>query len=97
MHIRMKRDFHVPISDEGVKTYPAGWVGDAPDEHAEAALAAGAADDTGRSPAGAPEGDAPDNLEKLSRADLDALAAERGVDITSASNKGDVIELLRAA
>lgn len=38
-----------------------------------------------------------DDLEKLTRAELDALAAERGVDISEAKNKGDVIAALQLA
>lgn len=37
------------------------------------------------------------DLEKMNRTDLDALAAARGVDITTAKNKADVIALLKAA
>lgn len=37
------------------------------------------------------------DLHKLSRAELDALAAERGVDIAEAKNKGDVIAALELA
>lgn len=39
----------------------------------------------------------PDNLEDLKRDELDALAAERGVDISEAKNKGDVIAALQLA
>src|SRR5690348_8266035 len=63
---------------------------------------AGPAEDTAKDDAG--EGDGGDSggddtvdLNKMTRADLDALAAERGVDITEAKNKGDVIELLEKA
>lgn len=34
--------------------------------------------------------------EKMTRAELDALANERGVDVTSASTKADVIAALRS-
>lgn len=37
------------------------------------------------------------DLEKLTRAELDALAADRGVDISQAKNKSDVIAALQAA
>lgn len=40
-------------------------------------------------------GPLPDGLEDMKRDDLDALAAERGVDITEAKNKGDVIAALQ--
>jgi hypothetical protein len=39
----------------------------------------------------------PDNLDDLKRDELDALAAERGVDISEAKNKGDVIAALQLA
>lgn len=40
--------------------------------------------------------DLPADLDTMTRAELDALAAERGVDVSKASNKADVIEALRA-
>jgi len=46
------------------------------------------------------EVDAADNqpdLDKMTRTDLDALAAERGIDIKTAKNKAEVIALLKAA
>jgi len=44
-----------------------------------------------------PEPDAPvDELDTKTRPELEALAAERGVDITKAKTKADVIEALRA-
>ncbi|MCJ2098951.1 hypothetical protein [Methylobacterium sp. E-046] len=42
------------------------------------------------------EGDEPD-LDGMTRADLDKLAAERGVDVSKAGNKAEVIAALRAA
>lgn len=39
----------------------------------------------------------PEDLEKMSRAALDDLAAARGVDISDAKNKGDVIAALQLA
>jgi hypothetical protein len=45
---------------------------------------------------GAPAVDEAVDLSKLSRSDLNALAARRGVDITSAKNRNDVIALLEA-
>ena len=38
-----------------------------------------------------------DGLDKLTRAELDALAADRAVDVAGAKTKGDVIAALRAA
>jgi hypothetical protein len=47
------------------------------------------------------QGDGGDNdavdLHKLTRAELDELAAERGIDVAEAKNKGDVIDLLEKA
>lgn len=37
-----------------------------------------------------------DDLDAKTRSELDALAAERGVDISKAKTKADVIEALRA-
>ncbi len=42
-----------------------------------------------------PAGDKP--LEEMTRKELDALAAERGVDVSDARNKGDVIAALELA
>lgn len=36
----------------------------------------------------------PEDLDKLTRAELDVLAAARGVDISDAKNKGDVVAAL---
>lgn len=42
--------------------------------------------------------DAPElDLEAMTRPELDKLAAERGVDVSQAKTKADVIEALRAA
>ncbi|SFH04416.1 hypothetical protein [Methylobacterium gossipiicola] len=45
-----------------------------------------------------PEPDAPvDDLDTKTKPELEALAAERGVDISKAKTKADVIEALRAS
>lgn len=41
--------------------------------------------------------DAGPDLDTMTRAELDKLAAERGVDVSQAKTKTDVIEALRAA
>ena len=41
--------------------------------------------------------DESDDLDGKTRAELDALAAERGVDVSKATNKAEVIAALRAA
>lgn len=41
--------------------------------------------------------DEPRSYEDMTRAELDALAAERKVDVSAAKNKGDVIAALRLA
>jgi len=46
---------------------------------------------------GAGGSEEPIDLSKLTRAELDELAAGRGVDVTEAKNKGEVIELLQKA
>lgn len=58
----------------------------------------------GRTPASEPieaaanvEAPLPDDLEKLTRAELNELAAARGVDISDAHNKADVIAALELA
>jgi hypothetical protein len=40
--------------------------------------------------------DAEPDLDVMTRADLDKLAADRGVDVSKAGNKAEVIALLRA-
>ncbi|RXF67691.1 hypothetical protein [Hansschlegelia zhihuaiae] len=65
-------------------------------DEAQAALAAGthvAADDDGA----ASSGDAKPDYDAMKREDLDALAAERGVDVSKATTKADVIAALKAA
>lgn len=55
------------------------------------------ADYTGPGPEADSDGAAADlpDLEKLTRAELDGLAAERGVDVSAARSKADVIAALR--
>jgi hypothetical protein len=71
-------------------------------DEAQAALQAGthvAADASGEgSETGhLQEGYEGDDLDGKTRAELDALAAERGVDVSKATNKAEVIAALRAA
>lgn len=42
-------------------------------------------------------GGEPKTYEEMTRAELDAVAAERGVDVREAKNKGDVIAALQLA
>ena len=74
-------------------------------DEAQAALQAGTHEvandaDDGKAISGekGPEPDAPpaDDLDTKTKPELEALAAERGVDITKAKTKADVIEALRA-
>lgn len=55
---------------------------------ASEAVAAGLAEEIGESA---------DPLASLKKADLEALAAERGVDISAANTKADIIAALKAA
>lgn len=65
-----------------------------PAEHEERNPGDDGADAEDAEDAGQPEGA---DLSKLTRAQLDALAAERGVDISEAKNKADVIATLELA
>jgi hypothetical protein len=63
-------------------------------ELAAVALAEGWASEEGREDVIAPK---PAEYGSMTRGALDALAAERGVDITASKNKADVIAALEAA
>lgn len=43
------------------------------------------------------KGDEDDGLDEMTRAELDAIAKERGVDASKAGNKAEIIAALRAA
>jgi hypothetical protein len=98
MHVRIKKAFGF-TNDRGEKiTAPRGWIGDLPDQHAKAAIESGHA--VLGNPQVLPEGEpgpAEDDLGDKTRAELEALAKERGVDVSAAKNKADVIAALRAA
>ncbi|SEP21486.1 hypothetical protein SAMN04487843_108214 [Methylobacterium sp. ap11] len=76
-------------------------------DEAQAALAAGthevaegsdngaAGGDTGAAEGGAEQGG--DNFDALTRPELEAIAAERGIDVSKAKAKADVVQALRAA
>ena len=82
-----------PDSEALARLIPEGEVIDG--DLAAVAVASGDAEEVATEIVEAPP--AVPNLDKMNRTDLDALAAERGVDITSAKNKADVIALLIAA
>lgn len=98
MHVRIKKAFGF-TNDRGEKiTAPRGWIGDLPDQHAKAAIESGHA--VLGNPQVLPEGEpepAEDDLGDKTRAELEALAKELGVDVSAAKNKADVIAALRAA
>ncbi|MFD6316903.1 hypothetical protein [Methylorubrum thiocyanatum] len=98
MHVRIKKAYGF-TNDRGEKiTAPRGWIGDLPDQHAKAAIESGHA--VLGNPQALPEGEpepAEDDLGDKTRAELEALAKERGVDVSAAKNKADVIAALRAA
>lgn len=72
-------------------------------DEAQAALRAGThvvadADGSGSEKSAEGQGAVPDDdLDDKTKAELEALAKERGVDIAAAKNKADIIEALRAA
>ncbi|PZQ13640.1 MAG: hypothetical protein DI565_13945 [Ancylobacter novellus] len=65
---------------------PMGW------DEAQAAIAAGT-----HVSADAAETAEVDDLDALNKTDLEKLAAERGVDISTAKTKADIVEALRKA
>jgi len=88
------------LREKGKKTGPVitmGW------DEAQAALRAGTHEvaDAGGSGSEKPaeeQGDKPDDdLDDKTKAELEALAKERGVDIGEAKTKADIIKALRAA
>nr|WP_114385272.1 SAP domain-containing protein [Methylorubrum zatmanii] len=98
MHVRIKRSYDF-TNDRGEKiTAPRGWIGDLPDRHAEAAIKSGHA--VPGNPQALPEGDPepdPDGLDAKTKAELEALAKERSLDVSAAKTKADLIEALRKA
>ena len=99
MYVRIKKAFDF-TNERGEKvTAPRGWIGDLPDEHGKAALASGHA--VQGDPRVLPMSESVEkpvvDLDGMTRADLDKLAAERGVDVSKAKTKDDVIAALRAA
>ncbi|GJD88187.1 hypothetical protein BHAOGJBA_1700 [Methylobacterium hispanicum] len=98
MYVRIKKAFEYR-NERGEKiTAPRGWIGELPEEHGKAALASGHAvpGDPRALPGEPPVGDEPD-LDAMTRAELDKLAAERGIDVSKAKNKDEVIAALRSS
>lgn len=98
MHVRIKKAYGF-TNDRGEKiTAPRGWIGDLPDRHAEAAIKAGHAvpGDPQVLPEAEPE-PAGDDLGDKTRTELEVLAKDRGIDVSAAKNKADIIAALRAA
>ena len=99
MYVRIKKAFEFTNARGEKITAPRGWIGDLPAKHGEAALASGYAvqGDPRALPMSEPvERPAPD-FDAMTRADLDKLAAERGVDVSKAKSKDEVIAALKAA
>ncbi|WFS07774.1 hypothetical protein [Methylobacterium sp. 391_Methyba4] len=98
MYVRIIKAFEFR-NDRGEKvTAPRGWLGDLSDEHGKVALASGHAvqGDPRALPMSEPVEQPEPDLDAMTRAELDALAAERGVDVSKAKTKDDVIAALRA-
>jgi hypothetical protein len=99
MHVRMKKTFSFKGENGEKLTAPRGWIGNLPEAVAEVAIKGGFAVD-GRqissTPTEAPEPEpVDDGLDAKTRADLEALAKERGLDIGEAKTKADLIAVLR--
>lgn len=95
MYVRIKKAFEYRNARGEKITAPRGWIGDLPEEHGKAALASGhAVPGDPRALPSEPPSDEPD-LDGMTRAELDALAAERGIDVSKAKNKDEVITALR--
>jgi len=92
------RSFAMRLREKGKKDGPVitmGW------DEAQAALQAGThevADADGSGTEKPSEDDAPDDgLDAKTKAELETLAKERGVDISAAKTKADIVEALRKA
>jgi hypothetical protein len=101
MQVHFAKRFTIETDDGKVKVYPAGWRGEAPDDHGEAANAAGAlkAVRTGAVPAFIPKAapiEEPVDIDGMKRAELDEVATGLGLDPSDYSNKADLISAIKA-
>lgn len=98
MYVRIKKAFEYR-NERGEKvTAPRGWIGDLPEKEGKAALASGYAvpGDPRTMPEAEPAREsASDDLDGMTRAQLEALAVERNIDVSKAKNKDEVIAALR--
>ncbi|WP_019905706.1 hypothetical protein [Methylobacterium sp. 77] len=100
MYVRIIKAFSYKNEHGEKVTAPRGWIGDLPDKHGEEAKKGGFAVDGLQRSSPSAEAEIPastDGLDDKSKADLEALAKEKGVDISAARTKADIITALRAA
>lgn len=98
MYVRMSRAFSFKDGNGTTITAPRGWVGSLPDEAAKKAISGGYAVDGNQRSATVVEAPAPaDGLDAMTKPELEALAKERGLDVSAAKTKADLIEALRKA
>lgn len=96
MYVRMKRAFPFKNQNGEKAIAPRGWIGDLPDAAAKEAIEKGYAVDGAQRTATPVEPPAVDDgLAAKTKAELEALAKERGLDIGEAKTKADLIAVLR--
>jgi len=98
MYVRMNRAFSFKDENGTKITAPRGWVGDLPDKAAKEAVSGGYAVDGNQRSATTVEAQVPaDGFDAMTKSELEALAKERGLDVSAAKTKADLIEALRKA
>ncbi|UYW32509.1 SAP domain-containing protein [Methylorubrum extorquens] len=98
MYVRMNRAFSFKDENGTKITAPRGWVGNLPDKAAKEAVGGGYAIDGNQRSATVVEAPAPaDGLDAMTKPELEALAKDRGLDVSAARTRADLIEALRKA
>ena len=100
MYVRIIKAFSYKNEHGEKVTAPRGWIGDLPDKQGEEAMKGGfAVDGLQRSSTSVEAEVEPpvDELDGKSKADFEALAKEKGVDISAARTKAEILTVLRAA
>lgn len=98
MYVRMNRAFSFKDENGTKITAPRGWVGNLPDKVAKNAVSGGyAVDGNQRAATPVDAAASADGLDAMTKPELEALAKERGLDVSAAKTKADLIEALRKA
>ena len=97
IRIKLTADHKVQTDAQGgVRTYPAGLAFTFPEDDAHAIVKAGKGTYVNSADAEKDDG-AEDDLTKMKKDELEALAADRHVNITECRTKADIIAALNAA